>query len=130
MQETSCCIAVMMCSCGMNVCRKVKLDDLPRPLSGGIPNNNNQYITYNVHVQHTTRRTHTTKKIQCNSYIQLNVGPLLINLPPPGATRSQGPVVPPKSSNFGPPLSIWKSNGHRSNFKEIMPFALKLKTEF
>ena len=30
-----------MCSCGMNVCRKVKLDDLPRPLSGGIPNNNN-----------------------------------------------------------------------------------------
>ena len=56
-------------------------------------NNNNQYITYNVHVQHTTRRTHTTKKIQCNSYIQLNVDPLLVNLPPRSnkVTRSSGP---------------------------------------
>ena len=35
---------------------------------------------------------------------------------PPGATRSQGPVVPPKSSNFGHlPLLISKSYGHRSN---------------
>ena len=46
-----------------------------------------------------------------------NVDPLLINLPPAGATRSQGPVVAPKSSNFVPPriTAIWKSNGHRSN---------------
>ena len=43
-----------------------------------------------------------------NRHESYNVDPLLINPrpAPPRATRSQGPVVPPKSSNFGPPLLI------------------------